>query len=302
MSARLTSRLLILACALGGSASADDAAKRKGTPDKFAKAAGETFREAVTADKAGDLRTALGLYQKAYGISPHPSTIYNIADVQRRLLRYADALKAYETYLALAPAADDRRDVEAMIDKLSKTPGTLHLLTVEASDPNAVDWKSAYVLVGGEIKLRPGSTPQPQPEYGSQIGFAIPVPAGTYIVDVVTPITHGHQSCKVEVGGHGACRLTAKPRIDGRLVVSAFERTLTVLPDPKSRSITGQRVELPAGRRKLLVRDRSFECRPIPVELPAGGDVQYVFVSTAEYEFERCRSFDVKQQRLVFAP
>jgi hypothetical protein len=181
-------------------------------------------------------------------------------------------------------------------------PGTLHLLTAEASDPNAVDWKSAYVLVGGEVKLKPGSTPQPQQEYGRQIGFAIPVAAGAHVVDVVTPITHGHQTCRVEVGGHGVCRLTAKPRVDGRLVVNASERTLSVLADPKSRSITGQRLELPAGRRKLLVRDRSFECRPIPVELPAGGDVQYVFVSTTEYEFERCRSLDVKQQRLVFAP
>jgi hypothetical protein len=76
-----------------------------------------------------------------------------------------------------------------------------------------------------------------------------------------------------------------------------------VYADPKNRtSLTGARVELPAGKRKLLVRDRSFECRPIAVELPPGGDVQYVFVSTTEFEFERCRALDVKQQRLVFAP
>jgi tetratricopeptide (TPR) repeat protein len=296
---------LALAClaAGAGGAAARDAAKRKATPDKFTRAAGEAFREAVAADQAGDLRTALGLYQKAYGISPHPSTVYNIADVQRRLQLYADALKSYETYLALAPAADDRKDVEALIDKLAKMPGTLHLLTAAASDPNAVDWKSAYVIVGGEIKLKPGAAPQPQKDYGGQIGFAIPMPAGAYVVDVVTPITHGHQTCRVEVGGKSACRITAKPRTDGRLVVNASVRNLTVRDDPKARgSITGQRIELPPGKRKLLVRDRSFECRPIAIELPAGGDVQYVFVSTAEFEFERCRALDVKQRRLVFAP
>jgi tetratricopeptide (TPR) repeat protein len=297
---------LALACTLAsagtGTASADDA-KRKGTSDKFAKAAGEAFRDALTADQAGDLRTALGLYQKAYGISPHPSTVYNIADVQRRLQLFPDALKSYETYLALAPAADDRRDVEATIDKLARTPGTLYLLTADASDPNAVDWKSAYVLVDGEIKLRPGAAPQPQKEHGNQLGFALAIPAGTHIVDVVTPITHGHQTCRVEVGSRGACRLTAKPRIDGRLVVNASSRSLSVRAEFKDRlSISGSRVELPPGKRKLLVRDRSFECRPIPVELPAGGDVQYVFVATAEYEFERCRALDIKQQRLAFAP
>ncbi len=300
--ARSSAIAAALALALAGTGAADTA-KRKGAPDKFAKAAGEAFVQAVEADKAGDLKVALGLYQKAYGISPHPSTIYNIADVQRRMLAFADARKSYETYLALSPSAADRKDVEALIDKLSKMPGTLHLFTSAASDPNAVDWKSAYVLVGGEIKLRPGSTPAPQPEFGNQIGLAIPVAAGTYVVDVVTPITHGHQTCRIEVGGKGYCRVTAKPRIDGRLVVNASERALTVRLEPKERgTITGSRLELPAGKRKLLVRDRSFECPPIPVTLPPGGDVQYVFVSTDEYEYERCRSLDVKQQRLTFAP
>jgi tetratricopeptide (TPR) repeat protein len=304
LTAALAAGLALALALMGpGPAMADDTAKRKGTPDRFTKAAGEAFIEAVTADKAGDLKTALGLYLKAYAISPHPSTIYNIADVQRRLAQLGDAIKSYETYLALTPAASDRRDVEALIDKLSRTPGTIHLVTARPSDPNAIDLKSAYVLVAGEIKVRPGTTPAPQQEMGGQVGFAIPMPAGTYVVDVVTPITHGHQTCRVPVGGHGHCRVTAKPRVDGRLVVNASARRLTVRVDPTQRgSLTGQRMELPAGKHKLLVRDRSFECRPIAAELPAGGDVQYVFVSTAEFEFERCRALDVRQHRLGFAP
>lgn len=300
LAAALAAALAVLAGA--HPAAAEDAAKRKGTPDRFTKAAGEAFREALAADQAGDLKAALGLYQKAYAISQHPSTIYNIADVQRRLGEYAGAVKSYETYLALLPAADDRRDVEALIVKLTKAPATLYLLTANAADPNAVDFKAAYVLVGGEIKIRPGTAPQPQQEFGGQIGFAIPLPGGVYMVDVVTPITHGSQTCHVDIGGRGVCRITAKPRVDGRLVVNASDRALTVRTDPKQRSITGQRVELPAGKHKLVVRDRSFECRPIAVDLPAGGDVQYVFVSTTEFEFERCRSLDIKQQRLGFAP
>jgi hypothetical protein len=292
----------VIALAGARPAAADEAAKRKGTPDRFTKAAGEAFREALAADEAGNLKVALGLYQKAYAISQHPSTIYNIADVQRRLAEYAHAVKSYETYLALLPGAADRRDVEALIDKLTRSPGTLYLLTANAADPNAVDFKAAYVLVGGEIKIRPGTAPQPQPEYGGQIGFAIPMPGGVHMVDVVTPITHGYQTCHVEIGGRGICRITAKPRVDGRLVVNASDRALSVRTDPKQRSVTGQRVELPAGKHKLIVRDRSFECRPIAVELPAGGDVQYVFVSTTEFELERCRSLDIKQHRLGFAP
>lgn len=285
-------------------ASADEPAKRKATPgDKFTKAAGEAFVAAVAADQAGDLRTALGLYQKAYAIAPHPSTIYNIADVQRRLLQLADALKSYETYLALSPGAADRRDVEAVIDKITKTPGMLMLGTAAASNPNAVDFKSAYVLVDGEVKVKQGTPPKPLRSYGDQVGFAIPVAGGQHVIDVVTAITHGQQTgCRVPAGGDGFCNITAKPRVDGRLVVSSSERNIYVRLEPKGKSIVGQRVDVPAGKHRLLVRDRSYECKPITVDVPAGGDIAYVFISTPDYEFERCRALDVKLQRLTFAP
>ncbi len=141
--ARRITLALVLGLAGSGPASADDAAKRKGTPDKFAKAAGEAFLEAVTADKAGDLKTALGLYQKAYGISPHPSTIYNIADVQRRLNLIPLALKSYETYLAIAPTASDKKDVEATIARLQATPGMLWVSSTPPSDSRSIDLTDA---------------------------------------------------------------------------------------------------------------------------------------------------------------
>src|SRR5690606_23008842 len=110
------------------------------------------------------------------------------------------------------------------------------------SDPSAMDLESAYVLVGGELKLKPGTAPQPFQEYGGQLGLALTLPGGTYVVDVVTPLTHGHQTCRVSPGGRGLCRVTAKPRIDGRLVVNASTRQLTVRLEPKARgSITAQR-------------------------------------------------------------
>ena len=72
---------LLLLAVLTGTAAAEEAAKRKTAPDKFTKAAGEAFVAATAADQKGDLPTALGLYQKAFAISPHPSTMFNIADV-----------------------------------------------------------------------------------------------------------------------------------------------------------------------------------------------------------------------------
>jgi len=287
--------VLIAALAAAGTASAD----RKAPPDKFTKAASEAFAEATAADQKGDLRTALGLYQKAWEISPHPSTIYNIGDVQRRLGDVTAAIKAFETYLALAPGASDRKDIEALLDKLARTPGTLVIKTGPASDPNAIDFKGAYILVDGEIRARPGA--QVKLDRDNRPIVELEVRTGSHVVDVVTALTFGSRKCKVGPNGREDCLLTAKPRIDGRVVISEGAQ-VGVTAKPKGDRLAGKRFELPPGRHRLLVRDRWFECPPLLVEAPAGGSaVAYVFLGSDEWSrFERCRKLDIKQHKLAF--
>ncbi|MBL0216799.1 MAG: hypothetical protein IPQ07_23335 [Myxococcales bacterium] len=288
----------------GGDPPAGEAAVRKGTPDKFAKAAGDAFRAAVAADKEGDLRSALGLYQKAFAISPHPSTIYNIADLQRRLNLLPLALKSYETYLVIAPTAADKQQVEALIAKLEKTPGMLWVSTPPASDPQAIDLTSAYILVDGEIKKQPGVESHAGP-YGYKEGFGIDLRGGEHVVDVVTAVSFGSSSCKFGPGENHECMVRAPPRTDGAVVFNASNRSLEVrLPnDANRRSRSEVRFDLPPGKQRLQLRDRSFECPTIPVDVPKGGDLAYVFVATTEYDrLERCRSVTVTQHKLHFAP
>ena len=145
-------RALLIVLALTAIAAADGTKKK---PDKYQQAASEAFEQAGQADKEGDLRTALGLYQKAFEISPHPSTAYNMADVQRRLGEIKNAIHSYETYLVLAPAAADRKQVEAQIEKLHKTRGTLILTTRPPSDPQSVDLLKGYIFVDGVQVMKP---------------------------------------------------------------------------------------------------------------------------------------------------
>ena len=180
-------------------------ANTKRAPDKFVKAAGDAFVAAAEADGKGDLRTALGLYEKAYAISPHPSTIYNVADIQRRLSLLRQSIKSYETYLALSPDAKDRGEVEALVDQLSKTPGTLVIYTSEASDRNSVDLGAGIVLVDGEIKRKPGPVPEQKPRNRAEI--SIQVPPGQHVIDLVTPITYATDECEVDPGGQRYCEL-----------------------------------------------------------------------------------------------
>jgi tetratricopeptide (TPR) repeat protein len=295
--------VFVAVAGLAGSAHANP--KAAPAPDKWAKAAREAFTQATEFDQKGDLRSALGLYTKAFEISPHSSCIFNIADVQRRLGKIEDAIKAYETYLAMWPDAPDRKDVESLIGKLAATPGTLVLTTGSAANPDAVDFKNAYVVVDGEIKLRPGTEAKAARDGGPPSVEVKVVGSGDHVVEIITAITYATKHCKVRAGQREDCYVSAKPRVDGRFVVGSGDRGLRVR-DIKSRErkgLEGTRFELPPGKHRLTVRDRNFECAPITIDVPAGADVGYVFVTTREYErLERCRTIDVKALRFKFDP
>ena len=295
--------LVVILVVLAASVAQADKPQRKKASDKFAKAASEAFAEAVAADTKNDLPVALGLYQKAYAISPHPSTIYNIADVQRRMTRWTDAMKSYEIYLALSPEAADRVAVEATIDKLAKTPARLFVTTSGPSDPNSVDLKTGYILVDGVIVIKPGTAPEPRPEIGGQVAIAIDVGPGEHVIDVVTPLTHGSRTCELDPGEKSQCSVTAKPRIDGRVVINAYDRGFNVRLNRDGPQLVNTRSDLPPGKHRVLVRDRGFECPSLTVEAPAGNDVGYVFAWSGDYDgVPRCRKFDYTHHRLRFAP
>lgn len=275
-------------------------AQPKQAPDKFVKAAGDVFAAAAAADAAGDLRTALGLYQKAHAISPHPNTMYNIADVQRRLGTLSEAIRGFETYLAMAPDAKDRPQVEKTLETLYATPGTLIVTTPEPSDPESLDLATAYVLAGGELKKKPGAVETHKIRKIPII--TLTVPPGEHVIDLVTPLTYATRECDVGPGETHFCELKAPPRIDGNAVVSAINRRIEVQQDPRGKRLVFARFELPAGKHRLMVKDRNYNCAPITVT-PVANAVAYTFVKSTEFEgFERCRTLDIKQHKLTFDP
>jgi tetratricopeptide (TPR) repeat protein len=58
---------------------------------------------------------ALALYEKAHVLRPTPTTLHNIAQCLRGLKQYARAIKAFQAYLAAAPGAANRADVESLL-------------------------------------------------------------------------------------------------------------------------------------------------------------------------------------------
>ncbi|MBA3499432.1 MAG: hypothetical protein M4D80_34685 [Myxococcota bacterium] len=292
-------RVLLFVVALAGVAHAESKTKR--VPDKFTKAAGDAFAAATEMDGKGDLRAALALYEKAHAISPHPSTIYNVADVQRRLVLLSQAIRSYETYLAMTPDAKDRAEVEALIGQLSVTPGKLIIATGDVTDRDSIDLAAAFVLVDGEIKKRPGPVPTMKPRDRPEIHLQIS--PGEHVVDLVTPLTYASSECSLDPGGQRFCVLKAEPRIDGNAVVSAKNRRIDVVQERNGKDLVYKRFELPAGKHRLLVEDRSYGCAPLPIEAAGGNTVSYAFINTDEWDgYKRCRTLDIKQHRLQFEP
>lgn len=290
----------VLALALATAAHAQPS-KRKQAPDKFTKAAGEAFNAAVDADTKGDLRTALAMFKKAHAISPHPSTIFNIADVERRLGNLESAIRSFEIYLVMSPDAKDRADVEKQLEVLAATPGTIHVITLDSTSSESLDLTAGYVIIDGKIEKKPGPVPTIKPR--GIAGVSIQVPPGKHVVDFVTPLTYATSECDVDPGGVDWCEMRAVARIDGNAIVSASERRMDIQRERNGKDFLYKRFELPTGKHRLIVQDRNWGCAPLPLEVAGGNTVTYAFVNVTEYDgLKRCRTLDIKQHRLQFSP
>jgi tetratricopeptide (TPR) repeat protein len=96
------------------------------TPAADKQQAAKQYTDAgLTAADLGDYDTAIGFYQKAYQLVPHPTLIFNIAEAHRLAGRIDPALTLYRRYLSEAPSgpwAQEARDRIAEIEAKKATP------------------------------------------------------------------------------------------------------------------------------------------------------------------------------------
>ena len=125
---------------------------------------------------------------------------------------------------------------------------------------------------------------------------------GEHQIDVVTAVTHASTTCMVKPGARTACTVRAPPRIDGALVLSGADRLRVVVSPDRKHGDINKRVTASPGKRRLMVRDRAYECAPLVVNVPADDShVAYAYLGTREYDrLERCRTLTVRQHTLAF--
>ena len=105
--------LCLLSFSVG--AHAQEATPPEDEASRLDEAARITFESAREAFLAGDYETALARFRQAYQLSSRPGLLYNIAQSLDRLRRDEETLQALRDYLAAAPQARNRAEVEARI-------------------------------------------------------------------------------------------------------------------------------------------------------------------------------------------
>jgi tetratricopeptide (TPR) repeat protein len=116
---RVLLRLVLLAVVGSAAAPVRVSAQPAPAPVDKKQVARQYTEAGLAAAKLGDYDTAIGFYQKAYQLVPHPTLIFNIAEANRLAGRFDGALTLYRRYLSEAPAgplAADARDRIAEIE------------------------------------------------------------------------------------------------------------------------------------------------------------------------------------------
>lgn len=155
----MKSLLLVLACLLPICASA--------APPSGLKAQAEAaYQDGAKAFGAKDFNRALKLFDHAFKLDPSPILLYNIARCHEEMGTLEPAIRNFELYLARAPDAADRDDVERRIrvmDAIKRrqakmqfdTPLVAPAKPVASSD--AARWWGYGALGAGVVAVAVGS-------------------------------------------------------------------------------------------------------------------------------------------------
>lgn len=300
-------RIGLALLALAGVAIADDKATKRKAADKYTKAAGEAFAAAIAADEAGDLDKAIGLYQKAWKIAPHPNTAYNLGDVSQRDGDLKDAIFWFEAYLALAPKASDRDAVTKMIAALAATPAILFIPEKEVDDRSGretLEIATSYIFVDGTLVSKPGNQAQKRSGH-SWPGIWVEVSGlEEHVIDAVSSISYGegiHTHCSPPPGRQTVCVPSMPDVVPGNVVIGGHDAELRVRIEGKDGHLVGRRFELPPGKHTIAITDRSYECSPLTIDVPADDSVRYVHIRTeGDRLVPHCRPLKISQQLLTF--
>lgn len=134
------------------------------------------YEQAQKLYETGRYNEAIGEFEKAYALKPHPNVLYNIGQSYERLLNYEKSVTYFEKYLAEAPAsAEFRKIVENRLTVLRGLPARISITTI----PENV--AARLTLQGSAADGSSGRT------YSARTPTTFSIPAGNYDIYLDEP-------------------------------------------------------------------------------------------------------------------
>jgi hypothetical protein len=130
----------------------------------------DAFEEGAASFRLGKYQAAIEAWERGYKLRPDPVFLFNIAQAYRQADDGAHALDYYRSYLAAAPAAANRAEVERRIEQLQAGTSPATVASADA----------------GSFALPPSSPPPP--------------PAATETLQESSPRAHGRIELGADVG------------------------------------------------------------------------------------------------------
>jgi tetratricopeptide (TPR) repeat protein len=191
-------------------------------PEEARDRARDAFVQGQELYRAGDYAGALAAFQTAEKAQPSPAAQYNIGRCYERLDQPAEAVAAYERYLAEAPGAADHEAVAAHVAELRAQ------IPPEARLSVSVEPAGAMVTVDQ-------TAPEPAPVDKL-------LPAGHHVVLAeLAGHASAHRDIELSAGGSLQLELTLKP-LEAALETHAPDAAVHQdVPPPSPRTTPGER-------------------------------------------------------------
>ncbi|HEY1816327.1 MAG TPA: PEGA domain-containing protein [Kofleriaceae bacterium] len=218
---------------------ADDQANRETARREFALAQDD--------DRAGRFEAAIGHYQRANDVLPHPFNLYNIAVDYERLGNLRQAAEFYEQYVAAAPASPDHDRVTRTIADLKAHDSPLSVRSIPEGAQVQIDGKPA------------GVTP-----------VATKLPGGTHHVIVDLDGQHGEKDVALEFGEPGDVAFTLGGQA-GTLVVEGAPFGAYVAVDNITIGAMPATTQISAGTHHVRVSAAGYTPFETTVDVAANG-------------------------------
>jgi tetratricopeptide (TPR) repeat protein len=274
-------RTVLALCLLGSSALASPIGGatpvRKPPPDGLSPDNTDDFIRGIAEDKQGKYTDAEHSYERViYRDSKNAASYYNLGDLYRRLELTPKAIEAYEKYLANAPDASDKAQVEKLVAKLKAAPANV---VIDGRTPNGI------VFLDGK---RIGASP-----------WVGGVTAGEHRADRLTATTYGTSTFTTKNATNVHEDVSDREAKGNVLITGSPDLYGSSWKDGDTEYSLHDRFTLKPGKYSTFLVRKDFACTALTFEVAKAPALTYVYVTIAPKQ-DKCVPITVKTQTITF--